>query len=170
MQNNQWAISTPRRLQSAAPTFAVRAEGYGFPGVQVDGNDVLAVYEAAAAAVDRARSGQGPTLVEAVTYRMGFHNTTDNPSRYEDPAERESAAQRDPIDRVVRYLTALGVWDQDRDQRLREELQQQIERAIAWAQEQPGVSPEMLFENVYAEPSERLRRQRETFLGGLKAR
>jgi pyruvate dehydrogenase E1 component alpha subunit len=167
MQNNQWAISTPRRLQSAAPTFAARAEGYGFSGVQIDGNDVLACYEAAVAAVDRARNGQGPTLIEAVTYRMGFHNTTDNPAKYEDPAEREKAAQRDPIERVVRYLNALGVWDEDRDRRLREELQAEIERAVAWAQEQPGVSPEMLFENVYAKPSERLRKQREAFLESL---
>jgi pyruvate dehydrogenase E1 component alpha subunit len=170
MQNNQWAISTPRRLQSAAPSFAVRAEGYGFTGVQVDGNDVLAVYEAAVAAVRRAREGEGPTLIESVTYRMGFHNTTDDPSRYEDPAERERARQRDPIERVVKYLTTLGLWDPDRDRRLLEEVQQEVDRVIAWAQEQPGVRAEMLFDNVYAAPPDRLRRQRAALLGGPESR
>lgn len=166
MQNNQWAISTPRRLQSAAPSFAARAEGYGFPGVQVDGNDVLAVYEASVAAVQRARAGEGPTLIEAVTYRMGFHNTTDNPSRYEDPEEREAARRRDPIDRVVAYLTSLGLWDGERDGRLRDELRAELDRALAWAEQQPGVSAGGLFDNVYARPPGRVERQRETFLRG----
>lgn len=164
MQNNQWAISTPRRLQSAAPTFAARAEGYGFPGVQVDGNDILAVYEAAVAAVQRARAGEGPTLIEAVTYRMGFHNTTDNPSRYEDPEERERARQLDPIDRVVAYLTSLGLWDAERDGRLRDELRAELDRALAWAEQQPGVSADQLFDNVYARPPGRVERQRAAFL------
>src|SRR5947199_5630073 len=84
MQNNQWAISTPRSLQSATPSFSLRAAGYGFPGVEVDGNDIFAVYQAAVEAVRRARAGDGPTLIESGTYRMGFHNTIDNPSRYED--------------------------------------------------------------------------------------
>src|SRR5919202_484459 len=97
MQNNQWAISTPRRLQSAAPSFSLRAAGYGFAGVEVDGNDVLAVYDAAVEAVERARSGEGPTLVEAVTYRMSFHNTTDNPKLYLDQQEYDEARKRDPL-------------------------------------------------------------------------
>jgi pyruvate dehydrogenase E1 component alpha subunit len=164
MQNNQWAISTPRRLQSAADTFASRAEGYGFPGVQVDGNDVLAVHEAAVAAVQRARAGDGPSLIEAVTYRMGFHNTTDNPSRYEDPEEREQARQRDPIDRVVTYLNALGLWDAERDGRLRDEVRAEVDRALAWAEGQPGVSAGILFDNVYANPPARVERQRAAFL------
>src|SRR4029077_12688428 len=88
LSNNQWAISTPRRVQSATPSFALRAAGYGFPGVEVDGNDVLAVYAAASEAVERARAGEGPTLIESITYRMSFHNTTDNPSLYEDPKDR----------------------------------------------------------------------------------
>lgn len=167
MQNNQWAISTPRRLQSAAPSFAVRAEGYGFPGVQVDGNDVLAVHEAASAAVERARAGDGPTLIEAVTYRMGFHNTTDNPSRYEDPEERAEAQRRDPIDRVVAYLTSLGLWDAERDGRLRDDVRAELDRALTWAEQQPGVSPDLLFDNAYARPWGRLQRQRAAFLDGI---
>lgn len=167
MQNNQWAISTPRRSQSATESFALRAAGYGIPGVEVDGNDVLAVYEAAAAAVARARAGEGPSLIEAVTYRMGFHNTTDNPSRYEDPAQREDAAQRDPIDRVKKYLASIGLWNDGREREVYNQAAQEVERAISWAIEQPGVSREMLFDNVYARPPKRVDRQREQFLSGI---
>ena len=164
LSNNQWAISTPRRSQSATASLALRAAGYGFPGVQVDGNDVLAVYEAAVAAVQRARAGEGPTLIEAVTYRMGFHNTTDNPSRYEDPEQRADAAARDPIERVVKYLTALGLWNPERDQQYRDEAHAEVERALAAAAAEPGVSPEMLFDNIYARPPERVLKQRAQFL------
>src|SRR5205814_675007 len=94
MQNNQWAISTPRSLQSATPSFSLRAAGYGFPGVEVDGNDIFAVYQAAVESVRRARAGEGPTLIVSVTYRMGFHNTTDNPSRYEDKEQRADFERR----------------------------------------------------------------------------
>src|SRR5215472_7340622 len=166
MQNNQWAISTPRRQQSAAPSFAMRAGGYGFPGVQVDGNDVFAVYEAAAGAVKRARAGDGPTLIEAVTYRMGFHNTTDDPSRYEDPEERARASERDPIDRVLKYLTSLGLWNPGRDEQVRAEIRDELDRAIAWAEQQAPVRPQMLFDNIFARPPKRLERQRTGFLDG----
>jgi len=168
MQNNQWAISTPRRSQSAAPSFALRAAGYGFPGVEVDGNDLLAVHQAAVEAVKRARAGEGPTLIEAVTYRMGFHNTTDNPSRYEDPGERAEAAARDPIERVTKYLASRGLWSEDRGRQLREELRAELDRVIAWAQAQPGTTAEMLFDNVYARPPERVLRQRADFLGDIR--
>ena len=167
MQNNQWAISTPRLRQSATTSFSLRAAGYGFPGVEVDGNDIFAVYEAATAAVKRARAGEGPTLIEAVTYRMGFHNTTDNPSRYEDPAERAEAAGRDPIERVVKYLGALGLWNAERDEQVRGEVQAEVERAIEAAQKEPGVTPEMMFNNIYERPPERVRRQRSQFLESL---
>jgi TPP-dependent pyruvate/acetoin dehydrogenase alpha subunit len=165
LQNNQWAISTPRRAQSATESFALRAAGYGFPGVEVDGNDVMAVYDTTVEAVERARGGGGPTLIEAVTYRMGFHNTTDNPSRYLDPQEYEEAKQRDPIRRVIAYLHALGLWDERRDKELadaaREEVEQALERALAF----PGVTPQQVFEDVYARPPERLIRQRAQALG-----
>ncbi len=167
LQNNQYAISTPRRSQSATPSFALRAQGYGFPGVEVDGNDVFAVYDAAAAAVKRARAGEGPTLIEAVTYRMGFHNTTDNPARYEDAELREEFARQDPIDRVKKYLASIGMWNDDRDREVHSRAADEVERAIKWATEQPGVSPQMLFDNVYARPPARVERQRETFLSQL---
>jgi pyruvate dehydrogenase E1 component alpha subunit len=167
MQNNQWAISTPRRLQSAAPSFSLRAAGYGFPGFEVDGNDVLAVYDAAVEAVERARAGEGPTLVEAVTYRMGFHNTTDNPSRYQDPAEFEEAKQRDPIERVVKYLTSLGLWSEERQRAFTDDVAAEVDRAVEAAQRMEGVRPDMLFDNVYARPPRRIERQRSQFLASM---
>lgn len=168
LQNNQWAISTPRRLQSATASFSTRAAGYGFPGVEVDGNDIFAVHAATSAAVQRAREGGGPTLIEAETYRMGFHNTTDNPSKYEDPKDRLEAAERDPIKRVTRFLTTLGLWDEERGRSLHAELQAELDRVIDWAVAEPGVTPEMMFDNVYAVPPARVVRQRAEFLSSLE--
>jgi len=164
MSNNQWAISTSRRIQSGTRSFALRAAGYGFAGVEVDGNDVMAVYDVAVKAVEGARRGEGPTLIEAVTYRMGFHNTTDNPSRYQDPAELEQARQRDPIGRVQKYLGALGLWDAHREATVTEELTNEIELALTTAFATPAPGPEDLFENIYEHLPERVRRQRSELL------
>jgi pyruvate dehydrogenase E1 component alpha subunit len=164
LQNNQWAISTPRRLQTATPSFALRGAGYGFPGVEVDGNDVLAVYEVASDAVERARSGGGPTLIESVTYRMSFHNTTDNPSLYEDPREREEARRRDPIDRVVKYLQHKGLWDEATDSQARTGVRAQIDEAFERALGFPAVTPVDLFEHAYSELPTHLQRQRDELL------
>jgi pyruvate dehydrogenase E1 component alpha subunit len=166
LQNNQWAISTPRRLQSAAESFALRGPGYGFPGVEVDGNDVMAVYDTTLEAVERARSGGGPTLVESVTYRMGFHNTTDNPSRYLDAAEYEEAKQRDPIRRVIVYLESLGLWDEGRGRELAEMARQEVEEALQRAIAFPGVTPQQVFDNVYEQLPGRVAKQRAQALGG----
>lgn len=164
LQNNQWAISTSRRVQSAAASFSLRAAGYGFDGVEVDGNDVMAVYDQTLAAVEHARNGMGPTLVEAVTYRMSFHNTTDNPIRYEDRAENEEAGRRDPIERVRKYLTELGLWDQRREETLALEVREEIERALAEAEAAPAPEAKDVFENVYAVLPERVRRQQAELL------
>jgi pyruvate dehydrogenase E1 component alpha subunit len=164
LQNNQWAISTPRRMQTATSSFALRAAGYGFPGVEVDGNDVLAVYEVASDAVERARSGGGPTLIESVTYRMSFHNTTDNPSLYENPTEREEARLRDPIDRVVKYLRHKGLWDEATDSQTRAGVRAQIEEAFERAIGFPAVTPADLFTHVYSEQPPHLQRQRDELL------
>jgi pyruvate dehydrogenase E1 component alpha subunit len=166
LQNNQWAISTSRRVQSGTKSFALRAAGYGFEGVAVDGNDVMAVYDATCEAVERARGGGGPTLIEAVTYRMGFHNTTDNPSRYEDPKEHAEARARDPIERVQRYLAGLGMWDDARAAAMSDEVREENERALeaAFAAESPR--PDDVFANVYAELPPRVGRQRAEFLDG----
>jgi pyruvate dehydrogenase E1 component alpha subunit len=162
LQNNQWAISTPRRSQTATPSFALRAAGYGFPGVEVDGNDVLAVYQVATEAVQRARAGDGPTLIESITYRMSFHNTTDNPSLYEDPTERDEARRRDPIDRVIKHLTRRGLWSEERDRETRASVRAEIDAALESAATFPSPKPSHLFEHVYAELPERVRRQRGT--------
>ncbi len=165
LQNNQWAISTPSRRQTATPSFALRAAGYGFPGVSVDGNDVLAVYEVASEAVKRARAGDGPTLIESLTYRMSFHNTTDNPSLYEDPKEREEAQRRDPIERVIKHLTRRGLWSEERDRETRASVRAEIDAALERAATYPPAEPSQVFEHVYAELPERLRRQRAELLG-----
>jgi pyruvate dehydrogenase E1 component alpha subunit len=166
LQNNMWAISTPRRIQSATPSFALRAAGYGFPGVEVDGNDVMAVFKVATDAVERARKGEGPTLIESHTYRMSFHNTTDNPSRYIDPAEYEAARKRDPIQRVQRYLSGLGMWDEKRESEMRSSVEAEIDEAVQRAMTYPGPEPAQLFENVYGELPPRLQAQRAELTGG----
>ena len=115
IQNNQWAISVPLHQQTAAKTLAQKAHGYGLPGIQVDGNDVFAVYVAAEEAIERARSGGGPTLIEAVTYRLGDHTTADDATRYRTEEELEKWEGRDPILRLRRYLTANGHFGEVRD-------------------------------------------------------
>ena len=164
LQNNQWAISTSRRVQSATRSFAFRAAGYGFEGVEVDGNDVMAVYDVACEAVAKARSGGGPTLIEAVTYRMSFHNTTDNPSRYEDPGEHEEASTRDPIARVQRYLARLGLWDEAREAAVLADVREENEEALRLAFAAEAPKPADVFANVYAEEPSRVARQRSELL------
>src|SRR5439155_8652891 len=145
LQNNNWAISTPRAAQSAAATLAARARGYGFSGEQVDGNDVRAVHAATTAAVQRALAGEGPALIEALTYRLSFHNTTDDPSRYADPAELEAARRRDPVE-------ALGALIGDkRRATLEAEAAAEVEAAIAWAEAQDPAAPESIFDHVWAD-------------------
>ena len=164
LQNNQWAISTPRRLQSAGK-FADRAAGYGFRGFQVDGNDLLAVQKVTSEAVARARAGEGPTLIESVTYRMSFHNTTDNPSKYQDPAELEAARLRDPIKRVQVYLRERGLWDDAKDTAWAAELDAEIDAALAKAAAAPAANRSQIFDNVFAELTPRLEQQRREMLG-----
>ncbi|HEX4216224.1 MAG TPA: thiamine pyrophosphate-dependent enzyme [Candidatus Dormibacteraeota bacterium] len=166
LQNNQYAISTPRHSQSAAPSLAARGPGYGMPGHVVDGNDLLAVNAVTQAAVARARAGEGPTLIESQTYRMGPHNTSDNPARYEDPELRARWAALDPIDRVERYLVRVAGWDQSRRSELEGWAREEVERAHRVAMELGGNRPEYLFEHVYADPPERLLRERGRRLGG----
>src|SRR5262245_246043 len=110
--NNQWAISVPRARQTRARSIAQKAVAYGFPGVQVDGNDLLAVYAATRVAVDRAREGGGPTLIEAVTYRLGGHSTADDPTKYRSDAEVKEWEAREPLIRFRRYLEGKGVVDE----------------------------------------------------------
>jgi pyruvate dehydrogenase E1 component alpha subunit len=161
-QNNQWAISEPVRLQSQA-TIAQRGQGYGIPGIQVDGNDVLAVLAATRLALARAYAGQGPTLIEAVTYRMGPHTTSDDPTRYRSRAEEEEWRVQDPLVRLNALLLAEGLAD-DR-----------FERGVAAAEDTaaaelrrgclalPDPEPEAMFDHVYAGSHPLLDEERRTY-------
>lgn len=160
-QNNQWAISVGIEQQTRSESIAIKAVAYGFEGVRVDGNDALAVYQATRAAVDRARSGQGPTLIEAVTYRMGAHSTSDDPSRYRDESITETWKARDPIARLRAYLEQSGRWDAAREQALTTELEGLILATIAEVESLPPPARATLFEDVYAEKTWSLREQEE---------
>jgi pyruvate dehydrogenase E1 component alpha subunit len=160
LMNNQWAISTSREVQSAGE-FHRRAEGYGFTGVPVDGNDLLAVYEVAAEAVDRARGGGGPTLIDCLTYRLSFHNTTDNPRAYLPEGWLERAEREDPIQRVQTYLAGRGLWDEAAGAAMEGEVAEQLDAAVEAAAAMPAARPADVFENVYANAPARVVRQRD---------
>lgn len=166
-QNNQYAISTPRHRQTASETIAQKADAYGMQGSQVDGNDLLAVYAAASSAVARAREGGGPTLLEAVTFRVGPHTTADDPGRYRDPAEGERWKERDPLDRVRRYLEAAGEWSPQWQSELEEAAASEIEAAIAEAEALEPLGTREIFAGMFAEPPPHLDRQRGLLEGGL---
>src|SRR2546422_6883962 len=129
-KNNQLAISVPVTRQTAAKTLAQKALAYGFEGVRVDGNDVLAVFAATKAAVDKARAGGGPTMIEAVTYRMGPHSSRDDPTRYRSQAELDAGQKRDPIHRMRKYLELKGLSSQADDARLRAEVEDLFQAAV----------------------------------------
>lgn len=151
--NNQYAISTPVSRQTAAERIAARAEGYGFPGAVVDGNDLIATYEVTRDAVQRARAGLGPTLVEAVTYRMGVHNTSDNPKAYRDDSELSLAATLDPIERVKRHLLLSGILTEAEIADAWSEAVAEVERAVAYAAGLPAPSEAAIWDHVYASGS-----------------
>ena len=155
LQNNGWAISTPRSRQSAARTFAERAPGYGFDGAAVDGNDLLAVYAATKDAVERARAGLGPTLIESQTHRLGPHNTADDPTRYVAPDVLNAWRERDPILRVQRYLAARGRWNDGTASEFQNDISGTIDLAFAAASAVPPPLSEDLFSHTYAKLTER---------------
>jgi 2-oxoisovalerate dehydrogenase E1 component alpha subunit len=163
-QNNGWAISVPSSEQYAAP-IAARATGYGFPGVRVDGNDVLAVYAVTRDAVQRARAGDGPTLIEAMTYRLGSHSTADDASRYRDASEFAAWRERDPIDRYRTYLLGSGFIDDRFVRACDEEAEAWVAeiRAAVTALGEPPASE--MFDHAYADPPGTLHRQRRELLG-----
>ena len=149
IENNVYAISVPEKFQVAG-SIAGRAEGYGFPGVAVDGNDVLAVYEAAGEAIARARRGDGPTLIEAKTYRMTAHSSDDDDRRYREREEIEAWRLKDPILRFERYLLENGMIDEARRDELDEEVRAEVREASDYAEGAPIADPEEGFAGVYA--------------------
>jgi pyruvate dehydrogenase E1 component alpha subunit len=164
-QNNGWSISVPTSDQTAGQIWR-RAEGYGFDGIRVDGNDVLAVYEVTRAAVERARAGGGPTLIEAMTYRIGSHSTADDATRYRDDAEVEAARAIDPIVRFEAWMRSAGHADDSLIAGYRVEADEHA-LAVREALVQQGAPPaEWAFDWVYAEPPAPFERQRQEALGG----
>lgn len=151
-QNNQWSISVPVAKQTAAATIAVKARGYGLPGVRVDGNDVLAVHAALSAAIERARAGEGPTFVEALTYRIGPHSSSDDPTRYRSEDEVEVWRGRDPIARLERFLERRGVLDGDARAALRQALDDEIAAALDAVEPAPPPDRGTLFDDVVGGP------------------
>jgi len=146
-QNNQWAISVPLKKQTNSRTIAQKALAYGFPGIQVDGNDVLAVYTASREAVDRARAGGGPTLIECVTYRLGMHTTADDPTKYRADEEVKAWEQKDPLTRFRVYLEKKKLLDASVDEQVDEEIARAVERFEAM----PATDPLAMFDHAYAE-------------------
>jgi 2-oxoisovalerate dehydrogenase E1 component alpha subunit len=165
-QNNQWAISEPLERQSRVPLYQ-RAQGFGFPGVRVDGNDVLACLAVTRQAMQAAREGQGPTLIEAFTYRMGAHTTTDDPTRYRLAAELETWKLKDPIERVKQYLIRSGLADVEFFAEIDAEADAIGDRVRRSCLEMPDPQPLAIFENVYAEPNPLIEAEREQFAAYL---
>lgn len=167
VQNNQWAISVPVRQQMAGPSIAHRATGYGMPGVRVDGNDVLACYAVTAEAAHRARGGGGPTLIEAITYRMGPHTTSDDPNRYRNPDEVQEWAARDPIERYRTYLQSAGVWTDRLEERVKarsKRLRAELREAVVGAEDFDVTD---MFDAVYHDITPDLAAQREQLAAEL---
>jgi pyruvate dehydrogenase E1 component alpha subunit/2-oxoisovalerate dehydrogenase E1 component alpha subunit len=158
-QNNQWAISVPCSKQSASETLAIKGKAYGIPSVRVDGNDVLAVYSVTKAAVDRARAGEGPTFIEAVTYRRLGHSSSDDPTKYRDDAEVKAWERKDPVDRFRRYLTQRGLWDDQKEAAFKERIAQNVNSAIAAAEANGPPADETLITDVYAQVTPQLKAQ-----------
>jgi 2-oxoisovalerate dehydrogenase E1 component alpha subunit len=166
-QNNQWAISEPLERQSRVPLY-LRAQGFGFPGVRVDGNDVLACLAVTRKAMQAAREGQGPTMIEAFTYRMGAHTTTDDPTRYRLAAELETWKLKDPIERVKAYLVRSQLADESFFTGIDDEAAQVGARFRKSCLEMPDPRPLAMFENVYAEPNALLEAERDQYAAYLE--
>lgn len=168
-QNNHWSISVPTHKQTASATIAIKAKAYGMPGVRVDGNDVLAVYAAVKEAADRARSGGGPTFLECVTYRMGPHSSSDDPTRYRSDEEVAAWAKKDPIDRFERYLRRAELLDDATRESLLAEVEAEISAAIDEVEPLGPPARSTLFDDLYAVEPPSLTEQRRALLNSPEA-
>jgi pyruvate dehydrogenase E1 component alpha subunit len=170
-QNNQWAISIPRSKQTRSKTLAQKALAYGMPGIQVDGNDMLAVYAAAKEAVERARSGGGPTLIECVTYRVTMHTTADDPKRYRTEDEVAEWIERDPLPRFQSYLKKKGLITDDAIERIEAQVQAEIQSAVERAEAMMKTfdNPLDMFDHVYADLPLHLKEQKKELARELAA-
>ena len=158
--NNQYAISVPRHKQTAAETLAQKAVAYGIPGIQVDGNDFFAVYKATSEAAKWAREGKGPVLIEAVTYRRGFHTTSDDPSKYRTSEEEAKWEVKDPLVRFKKYLDAQGLWDDDKEKEYIDNAKKDISAQFKEVEEYPCTPLESIFKFMYEEMPDGLKNQK----------
>jgi 2-oxoisovalerate dehydrogenase E1 component alpha subunit len=156
-ENNGWAISLPVSKQTASKTIAIKAEAYGMPGVRIDGNDTLAVWKATHEARERALRGEGPTLIEAVTYRLAGHSSSDDPRRYRPESECEAWTKHDPVARLAKYLEGRGLWDDEKEQALKAKCKDEVNEAVKEAERVPRPELETIWTDVYAEMPKHLR-------------
>jgi pyruvate dehydrogenase E1 component alpha subunit len=163
-RNNSWAISTPTSAQTAASSYAVKALAYGMPGVRVDGNDLLAMIMVVREAAARARRGEGPTLIEAVTYRRGGHSSSDDPSAYRDPAEPKQWEKSDPLERWRRYLEQRGLYSDAMHKQYTDEITAEVMEALKHAEKVGMPAIETMFDDVFAEVPDYLVEQRAELL------
>jgi pyruvate dehydrogenase E1 component alpha subunit len=169
VNNNRWAISVPLELQTATRTLAQKAIAAGFEGEQVDGNDAIAVRAAAEEAIAAARSGDGPRLIEALTYRLGDHTTADDASRYRSPAEVQAHWKEEPIARLRAHLVSRQAWSKPEEERLAAECQQRIDAAVERYLAAPARSPDTMFDHLFGELPHVYLRQRDELKGGPHA-
>jgi len=159
VQNNQFAISVPFRMQTASEGIAIKASAYGMPGIQVDGNDFFAMLRTLREAQEYCRSGKGPVLIEAVTYRKGAHTTSDDPTKYRSKEEEELWDKRDPLKRMEYYLTGKGLLNPQEEEKLIAQYRQEIDRVFIEAENQPATPLEDVFKYMYADMPEDLKKQ-----------
>lgn len=164
VSNNQWAISVPRKWQTKSETIAQKALAYGFKGLQVDGNDILAVYTAVKQATDNAREGKGPMLLELITYRMGPHTTADDPKKYRSEEEVAYWRERDPIKRFQVYLKEKGIWNEEYEKKIMEDTIKTVEESVVKA-EQFTADPKNIFKFVFAKMTKDLEAQMQECFG-----
>ncbi|MFA5543864.1 MAG: pyruvate dehydrogenase (acetyl-transferring) E1 component subunit alpha [Bacilli bacterium] len=163
IQNNHWAISTPRAKATKSETLAQKAVAYGIPGIQVDGNDILAMYQAVKEAADRGRKGEGPTLIEAVTYRLGPHTTSDDPTIYRSNEEVNEWEAKDPIIRFRKYLINKKLWSDDKEEALQKELTDYVLQTFKKVEESGDATLEDVFNYTYSELTPQLKKQLEDY-------
>jgi len=159
-QNNAWAISVPREIQCAADSLAKKAVGYGMPGIQIDGNDPFATYLAVSAGLERARSGDGPCFIEALTYRLGPHTTSDDPHRYRSRKEEERMRALEPLSRYRAFLERRGLWTEEEEMKLTAELESWIDGEVTKAESRPAPGPDDIFDFHFASLPPGLARQK----------
>ena len=166
-QNNQWAISVPRQVQTRSKTLAQKAIAYDIPSLQVDGNDALAMYVAAREALDRAYAGEGPTFIEAVTYRLLMHTTADDPKKYRSDDEVKAWEKRDPLPRFQTYLRRKGLWDDEQEAAMLGSVKAEIETAVQALEAPTERRPDLAFDHVFGTSHAVIEEQRAQFLAEL---